>query len=319
MGDLLIVTITPDCFVDKGPNRPAFPENIRAEAVASQLGVDYVAINKWPTAEETIRLLRPHVYVKGSDFKGADSDLTGKLTREAQVVGEIGGRLAFTQDMVFSSTNLINRFFSTFPKDVQEYLEVFRTRYRPEDLFRLLDDMSSLKVLVIGDTILDDYQYCHTIGSSSKDPVLAVQYDSHDLFAGGVLAVANHISNFVEEVKLVTLLGERDSHEEFIRSRLHENVSPFFVTQEKAPTLIKRRFIEGYSLNKLFEVYVMDDSGLSEEKDRELSDWLKSNLPQYDLAIAADFGHGAISRRSRQTLVDHAPFCGRQHPGKLWK
>ncbi|PJC71984.1 MAG: cytidyltransferase, partial [Syntrophobacterales bacterium CG_4_8_14_3_um_filter_58_8] len=79
MGDVLVVTVTPDRFVDKGSHRPAFPEHLRVEAVASLGSVDYVALNQWPTAEETLRLLRPDVYVKGSEFKNLGSDMTGKI------------------------------------------------------------------------------------------------------------------------------------------------------------------------------------------------------------------------------------------------
>lgn len=308
MGDILVVTITPDVYVDKGPHRPTFNESLRAEAIASLDCVDYVAVNKWPTAEETLRLLLPDVYVKGSDFKDATSDLTGKLLLEEQVVNEIGAEMTFTNDIVFSSTSLINRFLSSFSEEVQQYLEVFKSRYSIEDVFGLLDKMSLLKVLVIGDTILDDYCYCHTIGSSSKDPILSVQYDSHDLFAGGVLAVANHVANFVGHVHLATVLGEMDSHKDFIRSKLHDNVSHHFTIQENAPTIIKRRYVEGYSLDKLIEIYIMDDSGLSDEKDNQLCEMVKEELPIYDLVIAADFGHGAISKNLRQTLVNYAPF-----------
>src|SRR5437867_8874905 len=59
LGDILVVTITPDRFVNKGPHRPAFPERLRAEALASLACVDYVAVNEWPTAVETIRTLKP--------------------------------------------------------------------------------------------------------------------------------------------------------------------------------------------------------------------------------------------------------------------
>jgi bifunctional ADP-heptose synthase (sugar kinase/adenylyltransferase) len=106
-----------------------------------------------------------------------------------------------------------------------------------------IDNMAKLNVLVIGDTILDEYQYCEAIGKSSKDPVLALKYQSHDLFAGGVLAVANHVANSANSVKLVTVLGERDSHEDFIHSQLTSNIDPLFIVQDNAPILIKRRFI----------------------------------------------------------------------------
>ena len=83
-GDVLAVTTTPDQFVNKGFGRPAFNERLRAEALAALSCVDYVAINQWPTAVETIRLLRPDYYVKGSDYAHAADDRTGGITLEFQ-------------------------------------------------------------------------------------------------------------------------------------------------------------------------------------------------------------------------------------------
>src|SRR5207249_727057 len=59
MGDLLVVTLTPDRWVNKGPHRPAFPEDLRAEMLASLAAIDFVALNRWPTGVETIALLKP--------------------------------------------------------------------------------------------------------------------------------------------------------------------------------------------------------------------------------------------------------------------
>lgn len=308
MGDLLVVTITSDRYVDKGPHRPAFTETLRAEAIASLSSVDYVAINKWPTAEETLRLLRPDVYVKGSEFRNTASDITGKIAWEENVVHEIGGELAFTEDIVFSSTNLINRYLSKLPDEIDEYLGLFRQRYNLGEILQVLDRMSALKVLVIGDTILDEYQYCEAIGKSSKDPVLTVKYHSQDTFAGGVLAVANHVAGFAGTVQLATILGEQNSFEDFIRSHLLPNVLPYFVYQPDAPTLIKRRFVDGYSFNKLFEMYVIDDSGLPSARNDEMCEWLRQHLPHYDLVIVADYGHGAISDEMVRTLCEDARF-----------
>src|ERR1700733_9135043 len=68
-GDILVVTVTPDRFVNKGPHRPVFPQDLRAEAIAALALVDFVAVNEWPMAIETIKLLKPDVYVKGSEFR----------------------------------------------------------------------------------------------------------------------------------------------------------------------------------------------------------------------------------------------------------
>jgi len=308
MGDILIVTLTPDQYVDKGPHRPAFTKNLRAEAIASLSCVNYVSINPWPTAEQTIRLLRPHLYVKGAEFKNLASDMTKKIAKEEKVAREVGTQMAFIDDIVFSSTNLINRYLSNFSKEVQNYLNIFRKRYTINDVMDIIDKMSDLKVLVIGDTIIDEYVYCNAIGKSSKDPTLALKYQSNDLFAGGVLAVANHVSNFAKTVQLKTVIGTKDSHESFIRSQLNTNVSFSFDTQDNAPTIVKKRFIDSYSLNKLFEIYIMDDSGLDEEQDLLVCQWLEKNLKKYDVVIVSDFGHGAVSENMVNVICDQANF-----------
>jgi rfaE bifunctional protein nucleotidyltransferase chain/domain len=114
MGDILVVTLSPDKYVDKGPGRPVFSEDLRAECLAALACVDYVTINEWPTAEETLRLLRPHYYVKGQEFESLE-DKTGKVQREFQVVAEIGAEMRFTHEIVFSSTQLLNKYF--LPQD----------------------------------------------------------------------------------------------------------------------------------------------------------------------------------------------------------
>jgi rfaE bifunctional protein nucleotidyltransferase chain/domain len=110
MGDVLVVTVSPDAYVDKGPGCPVFNEKLRAESIAALECVDYVAINKWPTAEETLMLLRPDYYVKGQEFEGLE-DKTGKIQREYAVVKEIGAEIKFTHEIVFSSTKLLNQYF----------------------------------------------------------------------------------------------------------------------------------------------------------------------------------------------------------------
>jgi rfaE bifunctional protein kinase chain/domain/rfaE bifunctional protein nucleotidyltransferase chain/domain len=302
MGDFLVVTISPDRYVDKGPHRPTFTEDLRAEAVASLDSVDHVAVNAWPTAEETLALLKPDIYVKGADFKSVEADRTGKLAREEEVCRGLGTELRFTDDLVFSSTNLINRFFSTFSEEMQNYLELMRRRYSLGEVLGIVDRMATLKVLVVGDVIIDEYCYCHPLGASSKSPVLAVKYDSCDLFAGGVLAVANHIANFAGEVRLLTNIGEKDSHREFIESALHPGVRARFWVQPGAPTLVKKRYVDGYSMTKLLEIYTMDDTGLPPELDAELVQAVRAEAAGCDMAVAADFGHGAVSRDLREAL-----------------
>src|SRR5215469_12440067 len=77
LGDVLIVTVTGDRFVNKGPGRPVFPEDLRAEMLASLALVDWVAINQEPDAVNALGLIRPDVYVKGQDYQNPEGDVTG--------------------------------------------------------------------------------------------------------------------------------------------------------------------------------------------------------------------------------------------------
>jgi rfaE bifunctional protein nucleotidyltransferase chain/domain len=110
MGDVLVVTVTPDQYVDKGSDRPVFDQCLRTESIAALECVDYVAVNRWPTAENTLRLLVPDYYVKGQEFEELQ-DKTGKIQKEVDVVKEIGGEMRFTHEIVFSSTKILNRYF----------------------------------------------------------------------------------------------------------------------------------------------------------------------------------------------------------------
>ena len=65
LGDILVVTITPDRFVNKGPHRPVFTEKMRAHSLAALESVDYVGVTENPTTVETIKLLKPDIFVKG--------------------------------------------------------------------------------------------------------------------------------------------------------------------------------------------------------------------------------------------------------------
>ena len=96
-------------------------------------------------------------------------------------------------------------------------------------------------------------------------------------------------------VRLVTMLGSEASHEEMIRGTLAPNVVPEFLIMKGAPTLIKRRFIETYPFQKLFEIYVMDEQA-AQRKSADLCAALEKIVPEFDVVIAADYGHGMIGQ-----------------------
>ena len=308
MADLLVVTLTPDKYVNKGPGRPVFNERLRAEAIAALDCVDYVAINRWPVAVETIRLLRPDYYVKGAEYSESEKDRTGGITLEAEAARSVGAQLTFTDDITFSASNLINHHLQVFPEEVSEYLAGFSDRYSSSDVLGYLERAHSLKTLVVGETIIDEYLYCETLGKSGKEPVLAARHVRTEKFAGGTVAVANHVRAFCDQVSLLTTLGSLDSQEDFILEKLDPSVDRMFLYIEDQPTIVKRRFVEIYPFQKLFELYVMDDAETDPAEDQALCDRLEQALPEYDLVVVADFGHGMLGPEAVDLLSSRARF-----------
>jgi rfaE bifunctional protein kinase chain/domain/rfaE bifunctional protein nucleotidyltransferase chain/domain len=307
-GDVLVVTLTTDKLVNKGPHRPAFTELLRAEVIAALACVDYVAISRWPTAVEAIKLLRPHVYAKGPDYKDASKDITGKIVEEEAAVKAAGGRVVFTEGITFSSTTLINRHIPVLPSEVQRYLAEFSTRHPAEEVVGYLKKAADLKVLLVGEPIIDEYVYCDAIGKSSKEPTLVVKYLSSEKFAGGILAAANHVASFCKEVALIGQLGTQPSHEALIERKLLPNIKRIFLHRKNSPTILKRRMVENYFFLKLLEIYEINDALLDADEDDAICGALLEHVSQYDLVIVIDFGHGMLGDRAIQILRSKAKF-----------
>lgn len=306
-GDILMVTVTGDAYVNKGPGRPVFFEQLRAESLAALACVDFVAINHAVSAVEALHEIRPNIYAKGDEYRSHGDDVTGNITREQDAVEAHGGQLFFTDEITFSSSNLLNEHFNVFSPETKEFLQGFRSRWSDKDIQGQIASLRNLKVLVIGDAIIDQYHTTMPLGQTGKGNVFAVRYDSEEQFAGGAIAVANHIAGFADRVTLVTGLGSFDSHEEFIRDKLLENVSPMFFYFEDAPTVTKRRFVD-CELAKLFEVYFFREDPLLRESEAHVCRWLDANIGSYDVVIVPDFGNGFITPAMITSLNKRSKF-----------
>lgn len=306
-GDVLFVTVTADAYVNKGPGRPIFNEYLRAENLAALECVDFVAINHAVTAVEALHQIRPNVYAKGSEYRSHGNDVTGNIIREQEAVQAHGGEIFYTDEITFSSSSLLNEHFGVFSPDTKDYLDRFREKWPDREIHRMVEALDTLNVLVVGDAIIDQYHYVSPLGQTGKGNVLAVQYDTEEQFAGGSLAVSNHIARFAKSVTLVAGLGDTNSHEEFIRDKLHKNITPVFSYFKNAPTVTKRRFVDS-DLSKLFEVYFFHDEPMLEDSGAHIRQWLTNNLSRFDVVVVADFGNGFISNEMIRLLCDKSKF-----------
>src|ERR1700722_3078790 len=287
-GDRLVVSITPDRFVTKGPGRPAFSEKLRLEQLAALVYVDYVVLNDSPDAVTIIKKIKPDIYVKGGEYRNHDGDITGKISDEAEAVASIGGQIYYTDDIVYSSSELINRFFDEDAIRIAPFIELLKQQFSLEEILEKIETLKDLKILVIGDAIIDEYQYVDPLGQSGKGVHLTARLLEKEVFLGGSLIIANHLASFCENITLLTGVGTECPHLPFIKEHLAGNIETHLMHFDAYPTLTKTRFVlkDGKTITKLFEIYSSNTPLLQQRHTDEALTFLEEKAADYDLILA---------------------------------
>jgi rfaE bifunctional protein kinase chain/domain len=305
-GDVLVVTVIKDKDVRRGPGRPVFGEKFRVENVASMVQVDYVCLVDDEYPFECVKTVKPDVFARGHAYKGRDRKIHEKIFQEEKefYLGKV--RICETEGFSFSSSQMISGFLDIYPDETRDFLKDFSLRHTFDEILHDLNSLKNLKVLLIGDGIIDEYYYCSSMGKSAKAPVVVHKYLTHEFFAGGSFAIANHIASLCEKVHLVTVLGEEESREDFILNNLRPNVEAKFFYRPDGPTPVKRRYIEQYLNQKLFEVNHLNDVFINGKAESGIVRYLTEKIPDYDVVLISDFGHGMITRNLAEVIQRHS-------------
>lgn len=275
--DILVVSISPDMFVKKGPGKPVFNEQQRMWFLSQLEVIDYVTMNNIYSSIDIIEQVKPDFYFKGAEYRDKE-DVTQKLEIEKNAVESFGGQLAFTDEVVYSSTKLINENIRVLTEEQTTFLSKFKTDYDIEKIKTELDRLKELNVLVIGDPIVDQYIYVNATNRANKSPNISSEYVSQISMFGGSYAIANHARSFVK------------------------NVTYFNQNQEP---IVKTRFIaKNFKNAKLYEVSY-------KQEQSEVNIPSLEYLEQFDVILFTDFGHGYVNNEVHDQLIKSQKFlCG---------
>ena len=297
-GDILVVTITTDEFVNKGPNRPVFDENLRSYAIASLEYVDYVCLSPFPTSVEAINIIKPNVFVKGEEFKEQE-DITGGILKEIKAVQNNGGKVAYLGDIVYSSSNIINFIGLDKIHKNRNYFSKIKKIYDLDELIKWIDKLSDLQVTVIGETIIEEYIYCEGKGQSLKDPVLSVKRQNSLLHPGGALFIANILSELINNVKLIT---DFDIHESKLLEKNIINKKIEYININKFGIIWRQKIIDKDSGNKIFEILNYNENKITEKQP------LLDSIFENDILFISDHGLGFIDKNLAESVSKSNSF-----------
>ena len=209
LGEILIVSVTSDPYVNKGPNRPMFKDYLRLEAIASLKFVDYVVLSNSSSSVDIIKKIKPNFYCKGNEYQFKENDITNKIVEEERVVKKFGGKLVFTNEVTFSSSNIINKVSDTLSENQKRIIKKIKVKDNFQKTISNINKFNKLKVLVIGETIIDQYSFCDPLNKSGKDPMLVLKHSKTEEYLGGAVAIVKNIENFCNKLTLLTMLGEK--------------------------------------------------------------------------------------------------------------
>lgn len=312
LGDILVVSVTAANYVRKGPGRPYFNNDLRLLTIAALECVDYVILSENYTVDDIIKVVKPSLYVKGQEYANADQDITGKITEEVELVKKYGGDIFFTTGQVFSSTKLINNSIA-MSDEVKEYIVNFKKQYSFNDIREYIEKMIKLKVLVLGDVIMDEYVFCSVQGMMSKDMGYSARFLKSERHLGGSVAVARHISEFVNDITLTSIIGKEEEVHSRLLNDLSSKMRMDLVYSDSFQTIVKKRYISEnekreeihkiFVINNLSEPMTIEDQALNKIKEN-----LNRKLSEYDVVVICDFGHGLVDSEIINIVQEKAKY-----------
>lgn len=288
-GDFLAVGVNGD----NGNTTTLLPQHHRLDGVRSTSWVDYAFIlNNSP--EELILNLKPDFVIKGQEH-------ANQFNPELMALKSYGGKLLFSSgEASFSSLDLLreefrNINFSTIikPKDF-----LARHHFNLLDLKAIVQKIKGLQVVVIGETIVDEYITCDPLGMSQEDPTIAVTPIAKDRFVGGAGIVASHARGFGAGIKFFSVVG-KDEAGKFVQKILNEReIKTRIYIDESRPTIRKERFrAHGKTLLRVNHFHQHPiDRNIQKDIIRDLNGALEGAK----LLVFSDFNYGCLP----QPLVD---------------
>ncbi|NOX34929.1 MAG: adenylyltransferase/cytidyltransferase family protein [Deltaproteobacteria bacterium] len=281
-GDYLVVGVYHDATGNSLLN-----EKIRLEGIHAITLVDHCFILE-DTAPDFIRALKPAIVVKGKEHESSHNP-------EADIVKAYGGQMLFSSgDMSFSLAELLQgesrRIVSS--SFVRNDAYMARHKFTWPDLDKVLKNFQKLKVLVIGEVIVDEYITCDPIGMSQEDPTIVVTPIGVELYLGGAGIVAGHASNLGADVSFFSING-KDEIVEFVKEKLNQaGVKACLFNDESRPTILKQRYRS--SGKTLLRVNHLRQHPISKELQKEICREFLEKIPDQDLVIFSDFNYGCL-------------------------
>jgi rfaE bifunctional protein kinase chain/domain len=281
-----------------------YPQEERASAVAALEYTDHVVILDSITLPDLITALPALILVMGKEF---ETERRPEVEKFIEAVMEKNGRVVFhsgeisysTSEMFHSNTHSLQR-----ERNSAFLRNCLRLQIKPEALIRIIDNFKSRKLLVLGDTIVDQFVACDAIGMSAEAPVIVLRELEKNQYIGGAAIVAAHVRALGAECHFVSAVGD-DNPGEFVKDQLNSMgiKSELFVDRER-PTTYKVRYM--VQNQKMFRVSRLEENSIPVDIENQIIEKLQETIPAMDGVIVSDFVYGVVTPNILKAITSTA-------------
>jgi len=265
-------------------------ETLRFEGVKNCSLVDQAFIFDQEVSV-VIDRLRPDYVLKGREHEN-------RFNSEEIVLRSYGGKLIFSSgDLRFSSTDLLKKELSTSDSSAIQMPSKFLDRRKISivNLKKIIKNFSKVRVLTLGDLIVDEYIQCEPLGMSQEDPTIVVSPISKKRFVGGAGIVAAHASGLGGKSFFISVVGQDEASAFSRHELLKSGVNVCFIEDELRVTTVKQRF---RSHDKtLLRVSHLQQSSISANLQDAIIDAVLGKIKSVDILIFSDFNYGVLPKR----------------------
>ena len=289
LGDKLVIALIGDSSSHKYP----FSQIERAEALCLLGIANAVLLLTAHELNQAIASLQPALLVLGNEFKNnveIQSTLAQQREQGRSVQFHAGEIHYATADLLSGSESELR----------QQRRILFQTACRRQGiqkskLLNAINAWRETRLIVLGDTIVDQYAACEAIGMSAEAPVVVVRELEHKNFIGGAAVVAAHISSLGAQCDFISVVGA-DSTAELVRRELAiQGIGDGISTDPSRPTTFKKRYV--VENQKLFRVSRLEDHNLDTEVEDQVIAQLKRLAPHAHGIVVSDFVYGVVTTR----------------------
>lgn len=172
----------------------------------------------------------------------------------------------------------------------------------PDNLPQLITKFKELRLLVIGEAMLDSYLEGETNRLCREAPVPIVAVAERKDLPGGAANTAANIGSLGGQVHFLSVVGD-DMEGAILRAALEKRhvATNHLLTQAGRRTLAKHRVLAAGQILVRFDQG--DNTELDETTEQALISRLRKLYPQVDAVVISDYGYGVLTPRVLQALA----------------